>query len=290
MTGVMTGLRPADRTRARRGLVVFLTLAVVFEALCLTALLTTGQLWWIFVLMWSVTLASVLARLVNREGFRDVSFRFGGARSVRWIVVGLLLPFAVGALSFGVAWLVGLVPFAPGPGGFWAALLGTVTVGLLLNLVWAAGEEIGWRGYMLTRFIDAGIPRPVLAHAIVWGLWHLPLILFGLIYAEHPVTIVAALVFMVSVVPYGCILARARLSTGSVWPGIAAHGAYNSIIQGAFWPAAAAGGASAAVWVGMETGILVALALIIVGVVLCAGTWTYRRTPDELMEGPRRVS
>ena len=68
-----------------------------------------------------------------------------------------------------------------------------MTVGLVLNLVRAAGEEIGWRGYMLTRFIEAGIPRPVLTHAIVWGLWHLPLILFGLIYTEHPVTIVAAL-------------------------------------------------------------------------------------------------
>ncbi|MEJ2890868.1 CPBP family intramembrane glutamic endopeptidase [Actinomycetospora aeridis] len=287
MTGVMTAPSAANRTRARRGLAVFLTLAIVFEALCLTALLTTGQAWWIFVLMWSVTLASVIARLVMREGFRDVSFRFGGARSVRWIVVGLLLPLVVGALSFGTAWLVGLVPFAPPEGGFWALLLGTVTVGLVLNLVWAAGEEIGWRGYMLTRFIDAGIPRPVLTHAIVWGLWHLPLILAGLIYTEHPVTIIAALVFMVSVVPYGCILARARLSTGSVWPGIAAHGAYNSIIQGAFWPAAAAGGASAAVWVGMETGILVAVALILVGLALCAGTWTYRRTPDELMAGPR---
>ncbi|MHC1563028.1 CPBP family glutamic-type intramembrane protease [Actinomycetospora sp. C-140] len=278
----------AARTRARRGLAVFFPLVIVFEALCLSVMLATGSVLWIYALMWSVALASVITRVVNREGFRDVSFRWGGGRSVTWSVVGVIVPLVVGALAFGTAWMTGLVPFAPGPGGFWMGLLGALTVGLVINMVWAAGEEIGWRGYMLTRLVDAGVPRPVLVHAVIWGLWHLPLILAGLIYTEHPDTVVAAIVFMVSVIPMGFVLARIRLSTGSVWPGVIAHGAYNSIIQGAFWPAAAAGGASAAVWVGMEAGLLVAVALALVATVLCVGTWTYRRTPDEIMEGAPR--
>jgi membrane protease YdiL (CAAX protease family) len=286
VTGVVSGVRPADRTRARRGLTVFFALVVVFEALCLLAMAATGSALWIYALMGSVALASVIARLVVRVGFRDVSFRLGGAASAVWSVVGLVVPLAVGALAFGTAWLTGLAPFAPPPGGFWAGLLAACTVGLLINMVSAAGEEIGWRGYMLTRLIDAGVPRPVLVHAVIWGLWHLPLVFAGFIYVEHPVTVVAALVFMVSVVPMGFVLARIRLATGSVWPGVVAHGAYNSIIQGAFWPAAAAGGASAAVWVGMEAGVLTAIALLIVAAVVCAGTWRYRRTPDEPMAGP----
>ncbi len=52
---------------------------------------------------------------------------------------------------------------------------------------------------------------------------------------------------------------------------------------------AAAGGASAAVWVGNEAGILVAIALIIVATVVCLGTWAFRRTPDELMVRPAKV-
>jgi membrane protease YdiL (CAAX protease family) len=287
VTGVVTGVRPPDRTRARRGLAVFLVMIVVFNALCLWLISATGSPLWIYALMWSVALSSVVARLVMREGFRDVSFRLGGLASLRWALIGLVFPLAVGALAFGTAWLTGLAPFAPPPDGFWMGLVVALTVGLVMSVVAAAGEEIGWRGYMLTHMIDAGVPRPVLVHSVVWGLWHLPLIFAGFIYAEHPVTIVAVLLFMVSVLPMGFVLARARLESGSVWPGVVAHGAYNSVIQAAFWPAAAAGGAGAAVWVGMEAGILVALALILVGAVVCAGTWTFRRTPDQLMDRPQ---
>ncbi|HWN28750.1 MAG TPA: type II CAAX endopeptidase family protein [Actinomycetospora sp.] len=289
MTRVMTTAASADRTRARRGLGLFFVLIVVFEAVCLTLLSATGSPLFIYVLMWSVALASVVARLAMREGFGDVSFRWGGWSSVRWSVVGVVFPLVVGVLAFGTAWLTGLAPFAPPPGGFWAGLVMALTLGLVMNLVWATGEEIGWRGYMLTRLIDAGVPRPVLVHSVIWGLWHTPLIFAGFIYSEHPVTIVAVLLFMVSVIPMGFVLARIRLTTGSVWPGVVAHGAYNSVIQAAFWPAAAAGGPSAAVWVGMEAGILTAVALVIVGFVVCAGTWTYRRSPDELMRGPERL-
>jgi uncharacterized protein len=289
MTGVIDAVSGKDRARARRGLALFFPLVIVFEALCLAMLISTGSPLWIYVLMWSVALASVITRLVNREGFADVSFRFGGRRSVAWALVGLVLPLVVGALSFGPAWLIGLAPFAPPEGGFWTLLLTSLTLGLVINMVWATGEEIGWRGYMLTHLIDAGVPRPVLVHALIWGAWHLPLIFFGIIYAEHPVMLVAALVFMVSVVPMGFVLARIRLETGSIWPGVVAHGAYNSVIQSAFWPVAAAGGSSAAFWVGMEAGLLVAVALVLCAAVVCAGTWTFRRTPDRAMKVPEKV-
>lgn len=48
-----------------------------------------------------------------------------------------------------------------------------------MSLVLVSEEEIGWRGYMLTRLIDAGVLRPVLASALIWGLWHVPLVLAG---------------------------------------------------------------------------------------------------------------
>jgi hypothetical protein len=50
----------------------------------------------------------------------------------------------------------------------------------------AAGEEIGWRGYMLTRLVDAGIPRPVLASGLIWGLWHVPVVLALATPRAHP--------------------------------------------------------------------------------------------------------
>lgn len=66
------------------------------------------------------------------------------------------------------------------------------------------------------------------------------------------------------------MFARLRLETGSVWPAIALHASWNSIIQVAFDPAST--GAGAAVWVG-ESGILVALTMIVAAVVFARGRW-----------------
>ena len=41
-----------------------------------------------------------------------------------------------------------------------------------MSLILVPGEEIGWRGYMLTRLIAAGVPNAVLVSGVIWGLWH----------------------------------------------------------------------------------------------------------------------
>lgn len=88
---------------------------------------------------------------------------------------------------------------APALGGFWNGLLVASTIGTAVGVVAAAGEEIGWRGYMVIRLIDAGVQRPVLVSGVIWGLWHVPLIVIGVIYSEHPARLVAILVFMVRI-------------------------------------------------------------------------------------------
>jgi membrane protease YdiL (CAAX protease family) len=83
---------------------------------------------------------------------------------------------------------------------------------------------------------------------------------------------------MVGVTSFGFVFARMRLETGSIWPAIALHGAWNSIIQGAFDPVTT--GAGATLWVG-EAGILTALALVVAAVIFSRGHWTIRRVPEE---------
>jgi hypothetical protein len=51
-------------------------------------------------LMWMPALASVITRLVMREGFRDVSLRIGGADGVRAIGMALLFPATVGVFGY----------------------------------------------------------------------------------------------------------------------------------------------------------------------------------------------
>lgn len=129
---------------------------------------------------------------------------------------------------------------------------------------------------MLTRLIDAGVPRPVLVGGLIWVAWHLPLIFAGL-YASGSNRVLSALLFVGSVMSISLVFSRMRLETGSVWPAVYAHATWNAIIQGPFDGAST--GPDAALWIG-ESGILVVVVLAVAAVVVSRGTWTYiRRLP-----------
>jgi uncharacterized protein len=270
---------PDLRRTARRGLAIYFALVVVISGSLEAYYIfinpeLLGTLFGLLALMWSPAVASVIARLVLREGFSDVSFRFGGLRTLPWYALGLGVPLAVGILAYGGAWLTGLVGFQGGAGAFLVGLLSAATWITIYSFIFTAGEEIGWRGYMLTRLIDAGVPRPVLVSGLIWALWHLPLILAG-IYAAGPYPALSAVLFVVSVTSTSFVYARMRLETGSIWPVIFAHSAWNSIIERPF--DGATKGANAALWTG-ESGILPVIVLVVVAVIVSRGTWTYIRS------------
>jgi membrane protease YdiL (CAAX protease family) len=279
------------RLRARRGLAIYFALLVPFSAVFETLMIAGGGSSWVWALMWTPGAASIVARLILREGFADVSFRLGGRRGAKAVVIAVLFPIVIGLIAYGIAWTVGLAHFKPQPDTLSARFVGDAAPPILIfaiNLAFAttivalfsarvaAGEEIGWRGYMLTRLIDAGVPRPVLVSGVIWGLWHVPLILGG-VYLAGPPPMVSALLWMVVAISMSFVFARLRLETGSIWPAITLHAAWNSIIQAAFDPATA--GPNAALWVG-ESGILVMLTMIGAAVVFTRGRWTIRRSPE----------
>lgn len=123
----------------------------------------SGSLSWVLALMWTPAAASVVARLVLREGFAHVSFRLGGRRGRNAIGLALIFPIIAGLIAYGIAWTLGLVQFSPKPIQLAAAYVGDAAspiVTFLINLAvaativtiysvrTAAGEEIGWRGYI----------------------------------------------------------------------------------------------------------------------------------------------
>ena len=279
---------------SRRGeLAIYFAVLVPLSA-ALEALIILGNLSWFWALMWTPAAASLVARIMLREGFVDVSFRIGGRRGWRAIALALIFPIVIGLVSYGIAWTTGLVRFNPQPLGLAARVIGNTaspvvvfainlavaaTIGTIFSIRTAAGEEIGWRGDMLTRLIDAGVPKPLLVSGTIWGLWHVPLILGG-VYLAGPPPVFSASLWMVVAVSSSFVFARLRLETGSVWPAVALHASWNSVIQIAFDPAST--GAEVTLWVG-ESGILVTLTMIVAAVIFARGRWAVSR----LQEGPK---
>jgi membrane protease YdiL (CAAX protease family) len=268
------------RRPARLGLTVYfaivLALSAAIEGFLIANPDKTGA---IALLMFVPTVASVVARLVLREGFSDVSFRFGGLRGLGAIGIALVFPVAVGIVAYGAAWTTGLAGLDALPS---AGVVVPFAFGMGIGLVLAAGEEIGWRGYMLTRLIDAGVPRPVLVGGLIWALWHVPLVLGG-VYAAGPSPALSAVLIVVSITSFGYVIGRLRLESGSVWPAVVLHGAWNRVIQQLFDPATT--GAGATLWVG-ESGVLTALTLILAAVGFSRGSWTILREPPRREKPP----
>ncbi len=270
---------------------------LVASGTCEGALLRTGEPidahpLLIATLMWTPALASILARLVLREGFRDVSFRARGPGVGRMLVAGWLLPPAVGLLAYGLSWAAGLAELAAPASVLGITRGGTVlklvaslgahlTLGALLGAILTAGEEIGWRGYMLTRLIDSGVPRPVLLSGLIWAAWHLPLVLSGQ-YASSNYPALSALCFALQVVGGAYVAARVRLESGSIWPAVVYHASWNAVIQGTFdrFTAGADASGGGSIWTG-ESGFVVVAVNLAVAIAFVARPWPVRRTPAE---------
>jgi uncharacterized protein len=276
--------------KARRGLVVFLLFVLAGTAVVEGLIVASGKgieelQGLVFVLMWVPGLASIITRLALREGFGDVSLRFGGRVGAKALGLVVLYPLVVGALAYGAAWTFGLATWVPpGPekvaidsafARFLVRLVVGGGLGTLIGLVFALGEELGWRGFMLTRLIDAGVPRPVLVSGVIWGLWHVPLIATGQ-YASGPYPALSVAVFIVDIVAASYLYAYVRLKTGSVWSAVLAHATWNAVIQGVFDRSTENPG----IWVG-ESGILVAIVDVAVVAFLVRGVWPVKRDPRD---------
>ena len=75
--------------------------------------------------------------------------------------------------------------------GIWGVIVITIISGLLngitINAVFAFGEEIAWRGFLMKEFKGKKFLMAALWIGIIWGLWHAPIILNGHNYPQHPV-------------------------------------------------------------------------------------------------------
>ena len=106
-------------------------------------------------------------------------------------------------------------------------LFSGLLAGITINAIFAFGEEIAWRGFLMKEFKGKKFLSAALWIGVIWGFWHAPLILNGHNYPQHPV----AGVFMMVVV---CILLTLMLmyfrkKSGSVIVAAIMHGTINAV-------------------------------------------------------------
>jgi membrane protease YdiL (CAAX protease family) len=193
-------------------------------------------------------LIAILFRIIFKEGFRNVGW---GLRRWWYIIPALIVPIVV-------VIIFALVVNATGIGSisdkhftistvgievkgyrlilgihqqtylfFIVNFLFTLLIQSVLGGILTLGEEFGWRGYLQEKILKRyGLNKGIILVGIIWGYWHLPIILMGYNFPTCP--ILGALVFM----PLGCIfmgifLGWIYLRSKSIWMPVIAHSSIN---------------------------------------------------------------
>ena len=107
-----------------------------------------------------------------------------------------------------------------------------VTIGPFLNMLFALGEEIGWRGAMYPYLKGKlGVTKGRIAGGVIWGCWHWPvMILAGYEYGKEYIgaPVLGPVVFCLSTVMLGILLDYVYEKTETIWMPALMHGAINA--------------------------------------------------------------
>src|SRR5262249_41980488 len=65
-------------------------------------------------------------------------------------------------------------------------VVATGVVYSLISMVFGAGEELGWRGYLQGQLTQRfGLLNGLVILGLLWSFWHLPLLLAGFNYPQN---------------------------------------------------------------------------------------------------------
>jgi uncharacterized protein len=171
----------------------------------------------------AITVLVMLPRGQRRAALAEVGF---GPPPWRTLLVALVGPVVIIALSYAIASAVGVVRFAA-PDGGWVLDL---AIGILLFGVILLGEEIGWRGFLLLRFgaVMSG-RRAALATGACQAAFHLPLLTLTTMYQSVGNRWIVVPMVMVTLTLAGVWYGWLPLWSRSIWPVSLSHSAFNTV-------------------------------------------------------------
>ena len=201
--------------------------------------------------------AIIVQRLVERAPLADLGLRW---RFNRWIFISWLAPVFVMVLAIftstllpgvalqdGSAAIFEMLATADAPaevvmsvedvvgqtGAFFplilagGLLISGLIAGLTVNALAAFGEELGWRGFLYKEWRHNGFWKSSFVIGVLWGLWHLPIIIQGFNYATHPRQGVGMMVFFAVLLSPLHTLVREK--SGTILAPSILHGTINAL-------------------------------------------------------------
>jgi membrane protease YdiL (CAAX protease family) len=223
---------------AIRRVILFLVFTFGLSTICYVLVNRNGGIdgggaLYVMILMWIPGLVALAINFFFQRNLRGMGWGLG--RPV-YYVVAYALPLAYGTVAYGATWLLHLGSVNPAALGdnFWQALAQGLTVGAIPALILAAGEEIGWQGLLVPQLARVQpFVTVAISSGIIWGLWHLPVILTGGYNSGTPAWF-AISCFMISITGVSFAYVWLRQASGSVWPAVVLHGMHNQVIQSVF--------------------------------------------------------
>lgn len=103
------------------------------------------------------------------------------------------------------------------------SLLMAVPAVLVMQALFAIGEEAGWRGWLHDQLAPLGFWRMSLLIGALWALWHAPIVLaLGLAPRE-------AVTYLGTIIAVAPLLAALRETSGTAWAAVLGHGLFSSV-------------------------------------------------------------
>ena len=232
------------RNYGKWSIAVFFVTVIVLSAVVEFKICTGGDGWLYMLLMWIPAVASIFANIVyfieNKERFSIKKFfNYGGFKlcNMRYVLMGVLLPFFYIMIPYMLYWFIYPDNFAYNGVNILLILrdlLPVIVIGILINLISASGEEIGWRGCMVPMLYEkVGLKKSLIISSLFWCLWHLPVLIFGDYMAGTPLWY-QLIAFVLCIFPVGIMCGLLCLKSGSMFPAAFVHAVHNNLDQAVF--------------------------------------------------------
>lgn len=186
-----------------------------------------------FFLMWTPGIVALLCSFFFNRNFKDLALKMPTLRS---LVTAYLVPAVSASTVLGLLIVFGVSKFEINPsaiekmgsiqGVLLKGLIIAPTIGMIIPFLSGLGEELGWRGFLHSQFLNYSPNFRYLLTGIIWSIWHWPLILFGT-YSTSDKPWLSVLLFTIMATSSSFLFGFLRDKSGSVFPAALMHASHN---------------------------------------------------------------